>query len=98
LFLFVFYQQKSFIAIITGILGILFSLVGVTLLRGNLVTLTIAALIITLCVWIAYLGIAGFPTVAITTAEGKITHAKGWPNDKSEAKAFALVLREKIGA
>ncbi len=93
-----FYQQKSFIAIITGILGILFSLVGVTLLRGNLVTLTIAALIITLCVWIAYLGIAGFPTVAITTAEGKITHAKGWPNDRSEAKAFALVLREKIGA
>jgi hypothetical protein len=92
-----FYQQKSFIAIITGILGILFSLAGVTLLRGNLVTLTIAALIITLCVWIAYLGIAGFPTVAITTAEGKITHAKGWPNDRSEAKAFALVLREKIG-
>lgn len=93
-----FYQQKSFVAIITGTIGILLSLAVVSLLRGNLVALIISALITTLCVWIAYVGIAGFPTVAVTTAEGKTTHARGWPKDKSEAKAFALVLREKIGA
>ena len=93
-----FYQQKSFVAIVTGSIGILVSLVLVSLVRGNLVTLMLGALIIALCVWIAYLGFAGFPTVAVTTVEGRITHARGWPNDKSEAKAFALVLREKIGA
>jgi hypothetical protein len=93
-----FYQQKSFVAIVTGSLGILFSLVVVSLLRGNLVALMIGALIIALCVWIAYLGIAGFPTVVVTTKEGRTTQSKGWPKDKSEVKAFALVLREKISA
>ncbi|HEY9833227.1 MAG TPA: hypothetical protein V6D26_21925 [Stenomitos sp.] len=93
-----FYQQKSFVAILTGSIGILVSLAGVSLLRGNIVALLIGAILISLCVWIAYVGIAGFPTVAVTSSEGKITRAKGWPKDKSEAKAFALVLREKIGA
>lgn len=93
-----FYQQKSFVAILTGSIGILVSLAGVSLLRGNIVALLLGAILISLCVWIAYVGIAGFPTVAVTSSEGKITRAKGWPNDKSEAKAFALVLREKIGA
>lgn len=93
-----FYQQKSFVAILTGSIGILVSLAGVSLLRGNIVALLIGAILISLCVWIAYVGIAGFPTVAVTSSEGKITRAKGWPNDRSEAKAFALVLREKIGA
>jgi hypothetical protein len=93
-----FYRQKSFAAIISGIIGILLSLVAVALLPGNLVVLMSGALIAALCVCIAYIGIAGFPTVAVTTADGKITQARGWPNDKSEAKAFALVLREKINA
>ncbi|MBD2126585.1 hypothetical protein NDI39_05455 [Microcoleus sp. ZQ-A2] len=93
-----FYQQKSFIAIILGSIGILLSIAVVSLLPGNLVALMSALLIIALCVCIAYIGIAGFPTVAVTTTEGKLTCARGWPNDKSEAKAFALVLREKIGA
>lgn len=93
-----FYQQKSFVAILSGSIGILFSIAVVSLLPSNLVALMSGLLLIALCVWIAYIGIAGFPTVAITTKEGKTTHATGWPNDKSEAKAFALVLREKIGA
>lgn len=93
-----FYRQKSFVAILTGTIGILLSIAMVSLLPGNLVALMSGLLIIALCVCIAYIGIAGFPTVAVTTTEGKITRARGWPNDKSEAKAFALVLREKIGA
>jgi hypothetical protein len=92
-----FYQQKSFVAIIAGSLGIVLPLVVVSLLPGNLIALMIGAIIIGLCLCIAYVGIAGFPTVAVTTAGGKTTQARGWPNDKSEAKAFALVLREKIG-
>jgi hypothetical protein len=46
--------------------------------------------------WIAYVGITGVPTVSITTEEGKVTTASGWPNERSEAKAFALVLHEQI--
>lgn len=92
-----FYQQKSFVAIIAGSIGIVLPLVVVSLLPGNLIALMIGAIIIGLCLCIAYVGIAGFPTVAVTTAGGKTTQARGWPNDKSEAKAFALVLREKIG-
>jgi hypothetical protein len=93
-----FYQHKSIVAIIAGSIGIVLPLVVVALLPGNLIALISAGIIIALCLWIAYLGIAGFPTVAVTTAGGKISQARGWPNDKSEAKAFALVLREKISA
>jgi len=32
----------------------------------------------------------------ITTGEGKTTQSNGWPNDRNEAKAFALVLREQL--
>ena len=94
-----FSQQKSLPAIIGGIIGIVLPLVVVVaLLPGNLIALLSGAIIIGLCLCIAYTGIAGFPTVTVTTAGGKTTQARGWPNDKSEAKAFALVLREKIGA
>ncbi|HEY9608059.1 hypothetical protein [Allocoleopsis sp.] len=93
-----FYQQKSLVAIIAGSIGIVLPLVVVSLLPGNLIALMIGAIIIGLCLCIAYIGIAGFPTVTVTTAGGKTTQARGWPKDKSEAKAFALVLREKTGA
>ena len=93
-----FYQQKSTVTIIAGSIGIVLPLVVVALLPGNIIVLMSGAMIIALCIWIAYLGITGFPTVALTTSEGKITQAQGWPNEKSEAKAFALVLREKINA
>lgn len=91
-------QQKSIIAILAGSIGIVLPIVVVALLRGNLIALMSGAIIIGLCVWITYLGVTGFPTVTVTTAEGKSTQATGWPNDKSEAKAFALVLREKINS
>ncbi len=93
-----FYQQKSLPAIIAGSIGIVLPLVVVALLPGNLIALLSGAIIIGLCLCIAYIGIAGFPTVTITTAGRKTTQARGWPNEKSEAKAFALVLREKTGA
>lgn len=91
-----FYQQKSIVAMIVGSMGIVLPLVAVALLRGSIIALVGGGMIITLCVWIAYLGFTGFPTVVLTTAGGTITQAKGWPKDKSEAKAFALVLNEKI--
>jgi hypothetical protein len=92
------YQQKSIVAILAGSIGIVLPIVVIALLRGNLIALMTGAIIIGLCVWITYLGITGFPTVTVTTTEGKNTQAMGWPNDKSEAKAFALVLREKINS
>jgi hypothetical protein len=93
-----FYQQKSVPTIIAGVIGIVLPVVVVSLLPGNFIALISGAIIIGLCLCIAYIGITGFPSVAVTTAGGKTTQARGWPNEKSEAKAFALVLREKTGA
>lgn len=91
-----FYKQKSLLSSIAGSLGVLLPFVIILFLPGRLIAVIIGLLILTLGVWIAYIGISGIPTVVIETAEGKVTQACGWPNDKNEAKAFALVLREKI--
>ncbi len=92
-----FYTQKPVIATVVGILCLLSSFAIITIFLGNLLLVVAGIIILFLGVWIAYLGVSGFPTLVVTIAGGKVTEAKGWPNDKNEAKAFALVLREKIG-
>ncbi|HBB31746.1 MAG TPA: hypothetical protein DDZ80_14975 [Cyanobacteria bacterium UBA8803] len=91
-----FYKQKSWIAIIAGTLGLLLPFLIKTLFFGSLMGKITAFIVLVLGIGIAYLGLAGFPTIVITTATGTVTQARGWPQDKSEAKAFALILREKI--
>jgi hypothetical protein len=92
-----FHTQKPIIATIAGIVCLVSSFAIITIFLGNLLAVVAGIIILFLGVWIAYLGISGFPTLVVTLAGGKVTEAKGWPNDKNEAKAFALVLREKIG-
>jgi hypothetical protein len=92
-----FYKQKSWVAGIAGILGISLPFAIIAYVPGNIIAISGGFIILALGIWLAYLGFAGIPTVAITKAEGKVTQASGWPNEKNEAKAFALVLREKIG-
>lgn len=92
-----FHTKKPIIATITGIVCILSAFAIITIFSGNLLAVVAGIIILFLGVWIAYLGISGFPTLVVTLAGGKVSEAKGWPNDKNEAKAFALVLREKIG-
>ncbi len=91
-----FYRQKYFVPWITGGIGLLLALVIYVLLSGSLIAKISSLTVLAFAIWIAYVCIAGIPTVAITTAGGKVTQASGWPNDKNEAKAFALVLREQI--
>jgi hypothetical protein len=91
-----FYKQKSFVVAILGALGILTAFVIATLFSGSLILKIIGLVVLALGLWVAYIGIGGIPTVLITTGEGKTTQSSGWPNDRNEAKAFALVLREQI--
>jgi hypothetical protein len=91
-----FYKHKSSVVSIAGGLGILLPIIISVLFSGSLIVKIIAFIVLVFGIWIAYTGITGIPTVVITTASGKVTQASGWPNDKNEAKAFALVLREKI--
>ena len=91
-----FYKQKFLVAGIAGIIGILLPFVILVFFPGNIIAVIGGLLILAFGVWMAYLGISGIPTVAITTAGDKVTQSSGWPNDKNEAKAFALVLREKL--
>ena len=92
-----FHTQKPIIATVSGIFCLVLSFAVITIFLGDLLLVAAGLIFLFLGVWIAYLGISGFPTLVVTLAGGKVTEAKGWPNDKNEAKAFALVLREKIG-
>ena len=92
-----FHTQKPFVATILGIFCLLSSFAIIIIFLGNLLLVVAGLIFLFFGVWVAYLGISGFPTLVVTLAGGKVTEAKGWPNDKNEAKAFALVLREKIG-
>jgi hypothetical protein len=91
-----FYQHKSLLASIGGGLAILLPVILALLFSDSLIIKIIAFIVLAFGTGIAYIGISGIPTVVITTFGGKETQARGWPNDKNEAKAFALVLREKI--
>ncbi len=91
-----FYKQKFLIAGIAGIIGILLPFFIIIFFPGNLIAVIAGVIILAVGVWMAYLGLSGIPTVAITKAGDKVTQASGWPNEKNEAKAFALVLREKL--
>lgn len=91
-----FYKQKFLIAGIAGIIGILLPFFMIIFFPGNIIAAMAGLIILAFGVWMAYLGFLGIPTVAITTAGDKVSQSSGWPNDKNEAKAFALVLREKI--
>lgn len=91
-----FYRQKSFVIAILGGLGILLPFVINALFSGSLIAKLSGLIVLVVGVWIAYVGIAGIPTVVITQAGGTVNQASGWPKDKSEAKAFALVLRQQI--
>lgn len=93
-----FYQQKSWIALIAGSLGLVLPFVLNALLSGSFIGHLSGLVAFIGGLGIAYLGLSGIPTVVITKTGGTVTQAKGWPPDKSEAKAFALVLREKIVA
>ncbi len=92
-----FYKHKPLVAGIAGGFGIVLPSIAFFIFSGNLVVQLGAAIVLAVGIWIAYIAISGIPTVVVTTAEGKVTQASGWPNDQNEAKAFALVLREKIG-
>jgi hypothetical protein len=91
-----FYRHKSFVVGIAGTLGILLPFVINALFSDSLVAKISGVIVLLVGVGIAYLGIAGFPTVIITKAGDKVTQASGWPWDKNDAKGFALVLREQI--
>ncbi|HEY9635784.1 MAG TPA: hypothetical protein V6D14_20430 [Coleofasciculaceae cyanobacterium] len=91
-----FYKQKTFVPWIAGGLGLLLSLVIYVLISGILIVKIISLVVLALASWIAFIGLSGMPTVAITTAGGKVIQSSGWPNNRNEAKAFALVLREQI--
>lgn len=91
-----FYRQKYFVPWIIGSIGLLLAFVIYVVLYGSLIAKIASLIVLAFAILIAYVCIAGIPTVAITTAGGKVTQASGWPNDKNEAKAFALVLREQI--
>lgn len=91
-----FYRKKHFVASSAGSLGFLLALVIYVLFYGSLIAKISSFIVLVLGLGIAYIGIAGIPTVAITTTGGKVTQASGWPNQKDEAKAFALVIREKM--
>lgn len=91
-----FYKQKSFVSGIFGGLGLLLAFIIYLLISHSLIAKIISLIVLALAIGIAYIGVSGFPTVAITTTEGKVSQSIGWPNDRNEAKAFALVLREQI--
>ncbi len=91
-----FYQQKSFVPWIAGGLGLLLAFIIYILISGSLIAKIGSLIVLALAIGIAYIGFSGIPTVAITTTGGKVTQATGWPNDRNEAKAFALVLREQM--
>ena len=91
-----FYKQKFLLAGIAGIIGILLPFLLIIFFPGNIIAATGGLLILAFGVWMTYLGVSGIPTIAITTTGDKVTQSSGWPNDKNEAKAFALVLREKL--
>jgi VIT1/CCC1 family predicted Fe2+/Mn2+ transporter len=92
-----FYKQKSIpIAAIGAFLGTLLPILIIAFLPGNIVAIIMGLLVLAMGLWVAYVGISGVPKVIIKTTEGKTSQATGWPNHKDEAKAFALVLREKI--
>lgn len=92
-----FYKQKAMvIGAIAAFLGTLLPILIIAFLPGNIIAIILGILVLAMGMAVAYLGISGVPKVIIKTAEGKIAQATGWPNHKDEAKAFALVLREKI--
>ncbi|MCA1991625.1 MAG: hypothetical protein LDL41_06200 [Coleofasciculus sp. S288] len=91
-----FYKQKSIGIGILGILGIVLPFVINIIFSGSLMAKIGGLVVLVLGSWIAYLGIAGIPTVVITKAGGTVTQASGWPGDRNEAKAFALVLRQHL--
>ncbi|HAA32415.1 MAG TPA: hypothetical protein DCE56_37845 [Cyanobacteria bacterium UBA8553] len=91
-----FYKQKFLLAGIAGVIGLLLPFLLIIFFPGNIIAATGGLLILAFGVWMIYLGVSGIPTVAITTTGDKVTQSSGWPNDKNEAKAFALVLREKL--
>ncbi len=91
-----FYKRKSFVIAIAGCLGILLPFIINALFSGSLVAKICGFIVLAIAIWIAYVGIAGIPTVVITQAGGTVNQASGWPKEKNEAKAFALVLRQQI--
>ncbi len=91
-----FYKQKSWKIGIAACFGILLPFCINAFFSDSLIIKLIGLTIFVFSLWIAYVGITGVPTVSITTEEGKVTTASGWPNERSEAKAFALVLHEQI--
>ncbi|MBE9125917.1 MULTISPECIES: hypothetical protein [unclassified Coleofasciculus] len=91
-----FYQPKSWATIITGSLGLVLFFALNIVLSGSFIAKLSGLLVLVAGIGIAYLGFCGIPTVAITKTGGRVTEAKGWPQERSEAKAFALILREKI--
>lgn len=94
-----FYRQKALaIGAIAAFLGTLLPILIIAFLPGNIIAIILGILVLAIGMGVAYLGILGVPKVIIKTAEGKIVQATGWPNHKDEAKAFALVLREKINS
>ncbi|HEY9650656.1 MAG TPA: hypothetical protein V6C95_08330 [Coleofasciculaceae cyanobacterium] len=92
-----FYRQKSLVIMSLGGLGIVLPIVINILFLGSLIAKISGLIVLVVGIWMAYMGISGIPTVVITTANNT-TQASGWPHDKNEAKAFALILREKITA
>lgn len=92
-----FYRQKSFAIIILGFLGVLLPVAINVLFLGSLIAKISGLIVLVVGVWIAYMGLSGIPTIVITKANG-ITQASGWPHDKNEAKAFALILHQQIAA
>lgn len=92
-----FYRQKAMaIGAVGAFFGTLLPILIIAFLPGNIIAIIFGILILSMGMAVAYLGILGVPKVIIKTAEGKIAQATSWPNHKDEAKAFALVLREKI--
>lgn len=92
-----FYREKSLAIVILGGLGILLPIVINVVFLGSLIAKISGLIVLIVGSWIAYIGISGTPTVVITTANST-TQASGWPHDKNEAKAFALILRQQIAA
>jgi hypothetical protein len=91
-----FQKQKSLVIGIIGVLGIALPFGIIIFSAGNIALMLGGFILLALGVWMTYLGFGGFPTVVVSLTEGKKIKARGWPNDKDEAKAFALVLLEKL--
>lgn len=91
-----FYRLKYFAAASAASFGLLLAFVIYVLYHGSLIAKISSLIVLVVGACVAYTSIAGLPTVVITTTGGKVTQASGWLNEKDEAKAFALVLREQL--